>query len=469
MRNLLWTAIFALTVLAAVRAQEPTETFTSVADLQRALRLARPGSEYVLASGTYRQVSLFVDRSGKPEAPITIRAEEGGSVTFTEACTIDISASYVIFEGFRFADIPHPNILNLTAADRCRISHCAFINTGQGVKKHIVQFRAGANHNIFEFNYMEGNRSIGVSILVRPDQKGEGTVHNIIRRNYFRDIDRLSNNGQEPVQIGQQVYLDWQYAYSHTIVEENLFINCNGDREIVSSKSSGNLIRHNTIQDSWRGGIVLRAGNAARVEGNYLINTDVGIRAYGDGNVIVNNYIVDAKNGAILFPGGDYDAGEPSTRGYQRTLHSLIAHNTIVGGQGGAIVFGGLERPPQGLRVCNNLFINPSDPPFPYLQTAETTWQSNLLATNDETAQWQVPPSGIEIVPAPPPFESAVQRLRPDIADAVDTGLPLREAIRDIDGDPRDTRPDIGADERPTPRPRIPLAPSDVGPRWMRM
>ena len=57
---------------------------------------------------------------------------------------------------------------------------------------------------------------------------------------------------------------------SRTVVENNLFEQCNGDVEIVSNKSGENVYRHNTFVECV-GALTLRHGKGCVVEGNYFL------------------------------------------------------------------------------------------------------------------------------------------------------------------------------------------------------
>ncbi|MDC6636593.1 hypothetical protein OEZ81_27000, partial [Leclercia adecarboxylata] len=57
---------------------------------------------------------------------------------------------------------------------------------------------------------------------------------------------------------------------SRTVVENNWFEQCDGEVEIVSNKSGGNIYRGNVFQDS-RGSLVLRHGHGNRVERNVFL------------------------------------------------------------------------------------------------------------------------------------------------------------------------------------------------------
>ena len=67
------------------------------------------------------------------------------------------------------------------------------------------------------------------------------------------------------------------------IVEHNLLVNCSGEAEIISVKSSKNTIRYNTIRNS-TGNLTLRAGKNNLVYGNFVFGTgnQGGLRIFDD-------------------------------------------------------------------------------------------------------------------------------------------------------------------------------------------
>jgi poly(beta-D-mannuronate) lyase len=81
-------------------------------------------------------------------------------------------------------------------------------------------------------------------------------------------------------------------------VERNLFEECNGETEIISSKSCGNTYRYNTFRKC-QGTLTLRHGNRCLVEGNFFFGEGVsstgGIRVIGEDHRMQNNYLTGLK------------------------------------------------------------------------------------------------------------------------------------------------------------------------------
>mgnify|MGYP002384435643 CR=1 FL=1 len=97
------------------------------------------------------------------------------------------------------------------------------------------------------------------------------------------------------------------------IVEHNLFERCNGENELISNKSSGNIYRYNTLLDSPGAQLSLRHGNDCIVLGNILRNTE-GIRILGDRHKVLSNYL--EKNYIGVAIGNGSGTGEAVTLAY---------------------------------------------------------------------------------------------------------------------------------------------------------
>ena len=76
-------------------------------------------------------------------------------------------------------------------------------------------------------------------------------------------------------------------------VENNLFYRCNGEVEIISSKSCGNIYRGNVFEEC-KGTLTLRHGNGCIVEKNIFIGNGVpetgGVRIIGERHTVAGNW-----------------------------------------------------------------------------------------------------------------------------------------------------------------------------------
>ena len=95
-------------------------------------------------------------------------------------------------------------------------------------------------------------------------------------------------------------------APSYTLVANNLFERCNGEVEVISSKTNFNEFRNNVFYKS-EGSLVTRHGNYCIVDGNYFIGDDAseqigGVRLIGTGHWVTNNYFYKLKGQVFRSP-----------------------------------------------------------------------------------------------------------------------------------------------------------------------
>src|SRR5438477_5607710 len=88
--------------------------------------------------------------------------------------------------------------------------------------------------------------------------------NHLIDNNHFGHRPPLGKNGGETIRVG---YSFQSMFSSKTFVENNLFDQCDGEIEIISSKSCDNIYRNNTFNNC-AGFLTLRHGNRAAVDNN---------------------------------------------------------------------------------------------------------------------------------------------------------------------------------------------------------
>jgi len=166
-------------------------------------------------------------------------------------------------------------------------------------------------------------------------------------------------------------------AGSFTRIENNYFERIQGEAEIISNKSSFNIIRNNTIRDSY-GSIVSRHGSDAEISNNFMFADGYpfagGIRITDANHRVFNNHIEGCSFANSNFNGGIVltDSDGSSDSGYQQVDNILIAHNTIVNCVNSINLAGGrssASRHPTNVTMVNNvisgavgpLFVNADD------------------------------------------------------------------------------------------------------------
>ena len=122
---------------------------------------------------------------------------------------------------------------------------------------------------------------------------------------------------------------------SYTNISHNLFDRCNGEVEVISSKSNFNEFRNNVFFES-EGSLVLRHGNYATIDGNVFIGNDNskfigGIRIINTGHWITNNYFYKLKGESFRSPIAIMNGipKSPLNR-YNQVTDVVVAHNSFI-------------------------------------------------------------------------------------------------------------------------------------------
>lgn len=168
----------------------------------------------------------------------------------------------------------------------------------------------GTNAQVIN-NRFEGKQKRGTLIGVQANEHADNHVikHNIFvdqKPNQYNEFDiaeaiRYNGNSWEAIRLGDSKSSQWP---SESQIVENLMIDMDGERELISIKSGNNLIQGNTIFNS-ASMISLRHGKASTVEDNIILGNGKrltgGIRVYDEDHVIRNNYIANTRgrDGAI--------------------------------------------------------------------------------------------------------------------------------------------------------------------------
>ena len=204
--------------------------------------------------------------------------------------------------------------------DHNRITECAVIN---GKFKFFVHLFGSDNR--VDHCYLAGKTTVDPTFQIEVEEKRPN--HDHVDHNDFGPRPPLGQNGGETMRVGYS----FQSMYSSgALVEQNLYDRCDGEIEIISSKSCDNIYRNNTFLNC-AGMLTLRHGNRATIDGNFFIGNHKrgsgGIRVIGEDHVITNNYIEGVQNGAFWITSGIQDS---PLKGYFRAQRCLIGFNTIV-------------------------------------------------------------------------------------------------------------------------------------------
>ena len=480
-----WLAGY-LTMLAAVC---PVERSTAAEHLVRdadrfheRIADAQPGDVLVLARGTWHDVDLVAKAEGTAERPITVRAEEPGQVTLTGNSRLRIGGSYLVVEGLRFSKAWHRSAIvefrrdSKLAANHCRLTQCEISDCEPPDPSIDFKYLSlyGSRNRVDHCRF-GGKTNGGTTVVVwlNPDKEGWGGHK--IDQNHFARRPPLGRNGGETLRIGDS---RTAHLRARTLVEANLFEECDGESEIISNKSCENLYRGNLFLRC-SGALTLRHGHRCRVEGNLFLGEKArgtgGVRIVGQDHVVVNNYFErlegDDLRSALCVMNGIRDS--PAS-GYDPVERLIVAHNSFVDCKRTWLI--GRENDaddqvsPTDCLFANNVITSRRGPmidlraPSSEAGKAPVGWLGNRFAGKGVLGIDPCP--GVEPLDTDPLVKGDHRWILVSGSPLIDSGVTLPGLARfDLEGKERDKRPDIGCDESPSadrdPRSRT------VGPSWL--
>ncbi len=293
------------------------------AELKNAISNSKPGTEILLADGSFSGQTLLSSKAGTAKNPVVIRAKNQGKAIIESE--IKIQGDYISLIGCKF----EKGGCVIFEGTGCRLSRCTFSDS-KALKW--VRISAGSmnmeiDHNLFEnkTNNRDFEKNCQLMQIIVRNQNEQHRVHH----NLFQNIPQgKSGNGFETLQlITENNPFDPPAGDCNSIIENNLFLRCNGESEIISVKSNGNILRGNTFRDC-KGGLVLRHGDNNNVTQNFFFGENEsgsgGVRLQGTGQVVANNYFFSlGQYGVGMMDGTPDDL-------YIRVERAQILFNTFV-------------------------------------------------------------------------------------------------------------------------------------------
>lgn len=274
-------------------------------ELSEAIAQAQPGDEIVMANGIWKDVEIRFTGSGTEAKPITLRAETAGEVFIEGTSDLKLAGEYLVVKGLHFRNGASPAYSAViefrtdkeTNAFHCRVTDCVIEDFNKAQRNQTdLWVRFSGRHNQLDHCYLAGKSNRGPT--VRVDLEGNESIKNYhqITNNHFGPRPPKGGPSAETIQIGNSYT---SMAPSYTLVADNLFERCNGEVEIISSKSNFNEFRNNVFYKS-EGSLVTRHGNYCLLDGNYFIGDENsenigGIRLIGTGHWVTNNYFYQLK------------------------------------------------------------------------------------------------------------------------------------------------------------------------------
>lgn len=329
------------TLLCVCSASAHAEDFLvrDQADYAGALKQVEAGDTIILANGEWRDFDAVITGVGTSSKPITLKAQESGKVFLTGQSSLRIGGEHILVSGLVFKDgySPRGEVISFRRnkqdiARNSRVSHIVIDNFSKP-DRYESDYWVGiyGNSNRFDHNHLVGKTNKGVTLAVRLDSEESRENNHRIDHNYFGPRPVLGSNGGETLRIGTSRY---SMYFSNTVVENNVFDRCDGEVEIISSKSGGNVFRGNLFLRS-RGTLTLRHGDGNLVERNVFLGYGKdytgGVRIINRDQTVRDNYMEGLRgNGfssALAVMNGVPNS--PVNR-YVEVENARISNNTIV-------------------------------------------------------------------------------------------------------------------------------------------
>jgi poly(beta-D-mannuronate) lyase len=268
--------------------------YTTWESFSTAVKNAKPGDIIQLKNGTYSG-NLTVSNSGTKGNPIIIIPEKRGEVIITGNSSWKIDGHFITIDGFHFKDGKSTNPITFSqTSSHSKLLNSAITNWNLGGQETKLVSVLGTFNEV-GYCYIRGKNTSGMMLeVVRPTpDRNDHRIHHVYF-GYFKDPG--GGNGFETVRVGTSGH---SLSSSYTTLENCVFERCDGESEIISSKSGHNVFRNNTFLNS-DGALTFRHGHDGLAEGNHFINTldrkssrCNGIRIIGERQVVRNNHFVN--------------------------------------------------------------------------------------------------------------------------------------------------------------------------------
>jgi len=354
-------------------------------ELTSAINAAKPGDVITMKDGEWKDAEIDFSATATADAPVTIKAQTAGKVFLDGKSILTFSKPYLKVDGllFKGGAISKGAVLNFNS-DYCTISNTAIIdyNPSEFGTKYYWIFFSG-NNNLLTHCFFTGKNNVEPVL----GNAIEGARHNTVTYCYFKDIPYAKQNGREIMRIwGPGKLGKPSDDGAFFTVEHNLFDHADGEGvEIVSLKSNHNVVRFNTVR-ACMGAFTNRQGHNNTFEGNFILGENragtLGMRFAGENLNVVNNYISNVSDKAMLLMTGEYmdkaltsdfkpGHGDNATLGaprYCQVKNCVIENNTIINSGGVGLQLGDSYKKhwpqmqmcllPENNTIKNNLIMN---------------------------------------------------------------------------------------------------------------
>jgi len=331
-----------VTLLVACKQQKTISIVkvTNIEELNTAIENSKEGDHIELANGVWKDVEIKFRGQGTKEHPIILRAETAGKVSIEGKSYLKFGGQFLVVNGLHFKNgySPSRSVIDFRIneneiANNCKITNCVIEDFNKPKRDNSdLWVNFWGRHNELSNCYIAGKTNRGPT--VRVNLAGIESINNYhqIVNNHFGPRPVKGGPSGETIQLGNSFT---SMAPSYTMVANNLFEECNGEVEVISSKTNFNEFRNNVFYKS-EGSLVTRHGNYCTIDGNYFIgdaeNENIGgIRIINTGHWVTNNYFFNLKGKSFRSPLAVMNGipKSPQNR-YNQVTDVVVAYNTYV-------------------------------------------------------------------------------------------------------------------------------------------
>lgn len=381
-----------------------------------AIQKLSAGDCLILANGNYDLGKVMVAGQGTDAKPIVIRAKNQSRAIITgHSGFVFDKAAFITLQGLDFETADVGPVM-IQGSHHIRVTRCVLrVHEGQlepgalirwihitgAAEKGSKELSVNSRYNRIDHNLLEGKRVRGQGIAIdgATYPVPASSQHDRVDHNHFRNFGPRIPNGMEPIRAGLS---QLSISSGFTMIEDNLFENCDGDSEVVSMKNSDSTARNNTLVNC-QGGIYLRHGNRCQVYGNAFFGQNkpgsTGVRMWGDDHRIHDNHLQDLDEAGIEIQNGDVDYPadlDPARDNGILVLHVrprriTITNNTLVN-CARPFLLGGTEPnwdfklPAQDVKIEGNVVLGGLNPLVTVFKDVPgVTWKDNVMWTGPQT------------------------------------------------------------------------------------
>ena len=369
MLNRSFAPIILLAVAAATPAAARDVLVRDHSGFAAAAAAVRPGDTIILADGDWRDFAVRLVGDGTATQPITLTAQHPGKVILAGRSSLAVGGTHLVVSnlvfrnGFASGDEVIATRVGKRWSENLRLTGIVvdrFSNPERRFEDHWVALY-GRDIRL-DHSHFEGKANAGAMLVVVREGKMPLDNRVTLDHNYFGPRPVLGSSGGETIRIGTSTE---SMSDSNSIVEDNVFERCDGEVEIVSVKSGGNIIRRNVFLAS-QGSVVLRHGNGNLVERNVFMGQGLphtgGVRVINERQTVRDNYMeglggVDFTSAITVMNGVP---NSPINR-YLPVKDAVIERNTIIDAARITLGAGASDersQAPQSTRFSGNLIVN---------------------------------------------------------------------------------------------------------------